>query len=327
MKRTRFFALLCALVFLGLGICSGASAADFGYAGGKGPLTLTENSQAGLAVGEQLQLAASGNIAACTSSKTKVAVVTGAGLITAKKAGKTTITVTTGNNLTFKLDLTVVDPKKPSGIYFSKKKLTTYAGMKTDLRPYLKGKPYENILNVGSVSWKSSNPKVVTVSKKGQITAQGVGTAKITATTKNKKTATITITVKKNKVDNISKKPMLSDGYAYNHYLYLKSIEIVSPKKVVVEYYLLFTYPSWCTAKYFDYVYTDITYRPDPSSWESKQLVYGESGRVNVNLKGQHVGTFKVTYTGKQVQNTNVRLSKVKDTIRYDWSSFLNYVY
>ena len=53
----------------------------------------------------------------------------------------------------------------------------------------------------------------------------------------------------------------------------------------------------------------------------SQSLIDGE----DVKIKG--VGTFKVTYTGKQVQNTNVRLSKVKDTIRYDWSSFLNYVY
>lgn len=48
----------------------------------------------------------------------------------------------------------------------------------------------------GKVTWKSSNKKIATVSKKGKVTAKKTGTAKITATVKSQK-FTCKVTVRK----------------------------------------------------------------------------------------------------------------------------------
>lgn len=51
--------------------------------------------------------------------------------------------------------------------------------------------------SLGSVTWKSSNKRVATVSSKGKVTAKKPGTATITVTTKDhKKIATCRITVR-----------------------------------------------------------------------------------------------------------------------------------
>ena len=323
MKKMRIFALLCVIVLLCGTVSTAALAADYGYAGKKGSITLTEDSSAGLAIGDTLQLKVSKDtIASCKSSTPKYATVSATGLVTAKKAGKTAITVNTNGGSTFTLNVTVVDPKKPSGIKLTKKSITTYVGMKTDLKPYVKGKPYADVINISSLTWKSSNENVVKV-KKGVITAQGTGTAKVTVTAKNKESATFTVKVKKNKINNISEKPRLSAISGYNHALYLKSVEIVSPKKVVLEYYLLFTYPSWYKATSFSYIDSHVYYYDD--NWDSVTLVDGEATKIRVSLKGQSVGTFKVTYSGSSVKNTNIKLSKLKNKIYCKWSSFLYY--
>lgn len=50
----------------------------------------------------------------------------------------------------------------------------------------------------GTVTWKSSNNKVVTVSSDGKVTGKKAGSAKITATTENGQALTCTVSVKKN---------------------------------------------------------------------------------------------------------------------------------
>ena len=52
-------------------------------------------------------------------------------------------------------------------------------------------------VSAGTLKWKSSDKKIVTVDKKGKITAKKPGSATITVTTANKKSASCKITVKK----------------------------------------------------------------------------------------------------------------------------------
>lgn len=116
-----------------------------------------------------------------SSSNTSVATVDSNGKVTAKKAGKATITAKTGG-----LELTCsVTVKKP---VISTKAFTITAGQKRTLK--VTGK-------VGKVTWKSSKKSVATVSSKGVVAAKKAGKAKITASVDGCK-LTCNVTVKKN---------------------------------------------------------------------------------------------------------------------------------
>ena len=123
------------------------------------------------------------------SSKPAVATVSKTGKITAKKAGKTVITVTTANGKTAKATVTVMAaPKKvtlnKSGTVALKK------GKKLKLKATLPKK------TASALTWKSSKPKVASVDQSGTVIALKKGTAVITVKTFNGKTAKVTVTVK-----------------------------------------------------------------------------------------------------------------------------------
>lgn len=101
-----------------------------------------------------------------TTSNASVATVTSKGKITAKAAGKTTITVTAGD---FKKTCVVTVP----GISNVKSSLTLAKGAATTLSPKRYGV-------TSKVTYSSSNKSVATVSSKGKITAKKKGTATIT---------------------------------------------------------------------------------------------------------------------------------------------------
>ena len=130
-----------------------------------------------------------------TSKNLKIAKVDENGIITAgKKAGKTTITVTSENGL--KKTFTVQVMKKPIKkvkIKVSKKvvKVKKKIKLKAVLTPNKKQAS-------NSVYWKSSNPKVAVVSASGVVKGIKKGKAKITAvaTDGSGKKATVTIQVK-----------------------------------------------------------------------------------------------------------------------------------
>ena len=130
-----------------------------------------------------------------TSKNLKIAKVDENGIITAgKKAGKTTITVTSENGL--KKTFTVQVMKKPIKkvkIKVSKKvvKVKKKIKLKAVLTPNKKQAS-------NSVYWKSSNPKVAMVSVSGVVKGIKKGKAKITAvaTDGSGKKATVTIQVK-----------------------------------------------------------------------------------------------------------------------------------
>ncbi len=126
------------------------------------------------------------------SSKKKVAVVDGSGIVTAKAEGKATITVTTNNKKKkATVVVKVVDPYKPTGISITGGKKVTLEMGKT-LKLGAKMKPDTAQSNL---TWKSSKKSVASVDGSGLVTPHKEGTAKITVTTRNKKKTTITVKV------------------------------------------------------------------------------------------------------------------------------------
>lgn len=128
------------------------------------------------------------------SSNKKVATVTN-GKVTAKKAGKATITVTNGDGKKAACKVTVTakaqKKKQPTKVSLNKKKLSLVVGTGATLKATVS--PADA---VKKLSWKSSNTKVATV-KNGKVTAKKTGKATITVRTGNGKKAVCQVTVTK----------------------------------------------------------------------------------------------------------------------------------
>lgn len=143
-----------------------------------GVITLDQE-KATLYIGEtyKIPITKGGNYKSITfkSKNSKVATATNSGKVTAKKAGAAVIEIKTPYR-TKKFTVTV---KKPY-IKLSKKSLLMTVREKAKLK--YKAMPKKNI----KVSWKSSKPKIVTVSSKGKVKAKKQGKAYITATMKYK---------------------------------------------------------------------------------------------------------------------------------------------
>lgn len=111
------------------------------------------------------------------SSDQNVATVNSSGVITAKKIGTTIITATSSNGTKTTCRVTVVDTISLKDINFSTTSLT------------IKEKSSENLsINFNpsnatnkKVTWRSSNPQIVTVDSNGKITGVKPGTATITS--------------------------------------------------------------------------------------------------------------------------------------------------
>lgn len=124
-----------------------------------------------------------------SSSNEKIATVSQKGKVTAKGAGVATITVKTDNGKTAKLKVKVV--VKPTKVKLNK----------TGAQKLKKGESLQLKATLtpegatAKLTWKTSNPKVATVSSKGKVTAKKAGTAVITVKTDNKKSAKVKIKV------------------------------------------------------------------------------------------------------------------------------------
>ena len=123
------------------------------------------------------------------SSSNKKAVVKSNGKITGKKKGKATITITAPDKTQKKL--TVQVKKAPSTLRLKAAKTELKKGKTTQLTTKL---------NTGSASYsltyQSTNPKIVSVSQNGKVKAKKTGEAWITVRTYNNKTARIKIVVR-----------------------------------------------------------------------------------------------------------------------------------
>ena len=148
-------------------------------------------------VGKTTKISAKATKGARLSYKTsnkKIATVNSKGVIKGKNAGTVKITITAKKSKykTVKKTITVKVYRQKQKITASNVKLTT--GQRRNLGAKARTR----------LSYKSSNPKIVTVDKKGNLTAKKTGTAKIKITasasgTYNKASRTITVTVVKKK--------------------------------------------------------------------------------------------------------------------------------
>ena len=127
------------------------------------------------------------------SSNKKVATVSSAGLVKAKKAGKATITAKAKDGgISASCRITVKDIKVKK-VRLNVTKKNTRVKRTFTLRAIVSPANATN----KAVTWKSSNKKVATVNKKGKVTAKKKGKATITVTTKDgKKTAKCIVKVK-----------------------------------------------------------------------------------------------------------------------------------
>lgn len=146
-----------------------------------------------LGVGEKFNLnsgvnsGAASSIRSYTSSNPAVATVPGS-IVTAKKAGTTTITVKTYNGKTATCKVTV--KAAPRSISLNKTSLTLGVGETYNLNSYVSSGSASN-----TRSYTSSDPSVATVPG-SIVTAKKIGTTIITVKTYNGKTATCKVTVK-----------------------------------------------------------------------------------------------------------------------------------
>lgn len=132
------------------------------------------------------------------SSNSSVVSVDANGKVTAKKAGKATVTVSTadgGKEASCRITVHTVKAKK---ISLNKKSRTVYKGKTYQLKSSLKpSNATDNVI------WTSSNKKVAAVSEKGLVKARKAGEATITAKISGKKKVTCIITVKEVKAKEV----------------------------------------------------------------------------------------------------------------------------
>ena len=131
-----------------------------------------------------------------TSSDETIATVDANGLVTTKKAGKVTITVTTkdGSELSAKCEITVISSKvEVTGITLDKTSAEAEEGKTVQLVATVT----PDNATVKDCEWTSSDETVATVDENGLVTAKKAGTAVITVTSKDNSeiSAECTITV------------------------------------------------------------------------------------------------------------------------------------
>ena len=128
------------------------------------------------------------------SSNTKVAKVSSSGKITGVKGGTATITVAAADKAGAKATCKVtVKNVAVKSVKLSKTSATVNVGASTTLKATVS----PTNATIKTVTWKSSNTKVATVSTAGKVTGKAAGTATITVTTKSgAKKATCKVTVK-----------------------------------------------------------------------------------------------------------------------------------
>lgn len=137
-------------------------------------------------------LAAGDRIVSWKSSNPKILTVTANGKLKAgKKTGKVTLTITLASGLKKQIKVKVQKKAvKTTKISVPRTRIVIKKGRKQQLKPVI-----TPITSLQKITFSSSNKKIVSVNKKGQITARKKGRAKITIRSGSKKKV-VTVTVK-----------------------------------------------------------------------------------------------------------------------------------
>ena len=189
-------------------------------------------------------------------------------------------------------------------------KLTTYVGLRTQLT--IKDK-YGDKQDPSDYNWRSSRASVASVSSSGIVTANATGSATITATNRydSYDKAQIVVKVTRNRVAINISRPSTSAVKYKSWDVFLKGLEVVSPTRVDVEYYLVCNYPSNWRATRLKSMKDNIR-AFDRSSGELVATVvngYGSTVRGFKQRWGKSVQAITITYKGSAVAETNVKLS------------------
>ncbi len=143
-----------------------------------------------------------------TSSNTSVATVSSKGVVSAKGKGTCTITCTAADGYGTKATCKVTVKQQVTSIDMGIETLTIACGTTKTITPIVN----PSNANVRTLTWKSKNTKVATVTSAGVVKAIAVGTTQITCTATDdfKKSATITVNVVP--VSITDSKPTIAEG-------------------------------------------------------------------------------------------------------------------
>lgn len=148
-----------------------------------------------------------------TSSDNNVATVDNSGRITGVAKGTATITATAndGSGSSAVCVVTVIAPIPVDTVTFDSSSKSLYTGDSFTITPTISPADATD----KSLTWKSSDPAVASVSDTGVVTAKGAGKATITATSSNGKSAecVVTVTKKSIKVTGVTVSPTSKSIY------------------------------------------------------------------------------------------------------------------
>lgn len=232
-----------------------------------------------LYVGEKYTIPAKGGKSySFKSSNAKVATVNKDGVVTAQGKGTATITITSGG-VSSKVKITVKVPQVKINKTKASIKINKTVQLKLTTTP-----------NGGTVSWKTSNKKIATVSKSGVVKGLDKGTVTITGTYKYKgktytKTCKVTVQAPKVKLNKTNATVYIKNSVQLKASVYPKGSKI-----------------TW-------------------SSSDKKIATVSKSGKVSALKKGKVNITAKYTFKGKtykavcKVTVKNPELSETSYTI------------
>ena len=259
-------------------------------------ITMSGNSKTSINLGDTLEVHVSKTVKSWHSSRKRIAIVAFDGekaIITARKPGKVTLTAKLSTRRKIKLILTVKDPYLPNSVHFSNLSSHYIVGESVNLNDYITLEPS---YATSKITWKSSNKKVVKISKGGVMTALKAGTAKIIATTRNKRKCTIKIKVVANNISGLYRKPtkgeVIALGNAFS--IWPKSLSHNANGKLIAEFYLL------NGSKHRLSTINGITLSVFAGD-RNNQLASQYFSKIKVRGKKKGISTFKVTFSSTAV--------------------------